>query len=101
MKRIIRRSAITVKAECSSCNGTGLYVGFVEHSNKSAAVCGDCDGTGCEEIRYKPFEKRKGRRGIEKVRLAWGRGVAITYAEFVAGKRPGLKGGGLGSEEEA
>lgn len=57
---------LTVKAVCKSCNGTGLYSGFAEQEG-TAVVCQTCDGTGCSSLSYTPFEKRKGKQGIEKV----------------------------------
>ncbi len=89
----------TVKAECSSCGGTGLYSGMCEGEG-IAVVCLTCGGTGCEEIRYRPFERRKGRRDIQTVRLSRGSFIAtgvgptggsITYQEFAAGKLPPSK----------
>jgi hypothetical protein len=86
----------TVKAECSACHATGLYSGFAE-AEGTAVVCFQCRGTGCEEIRFYPFERRKGRKGIKKVSRSRGGfiltgvgavGDSITYAEFKAGKLP-------------
>ena len=78
----------SVKAECDSCDGTGLYVGFAEAPG-TAAVCANCDGTSCVTITYKEWSgRRKGRRGIHTVKRAWNRGEPVTYKEFVAGKRP-------------
>ena len=85
-----------VKAECGACSGTGLYRGFAEPKG-TAVVCLHCSGTGCETIRYKPFEKRHGRRDIQWVQRSRGSfivtgvgptGGKITYAEFQAGKMP-------------
>lgn len=46
-------------AKCSSCGGTGLYVGLAEKDG-AAVVCNTCDGTGCEKIviNYTPFDHR-------------------------------------------
>ena len=57
----------TIKVECNICGATGLYQGFVEAKDE-AVVCVTCNGTGCREIKYKLFERRKGRRGIRRVR---------------------------------
>ncbi len=77
-----------VYAECESCGGTGLYCGFAEPKG-AAAVCSTCDGTGMQEIRYKPWTgRRKGRRGIKLVKRSWGHGIPITYKQFVRGERP-------------
>jgi hypothetical protein len=48
---------ITIEIECSSCGGTGLYIGFAE-SEGAAVVCKMCDGTGKTLMSYKPFVKR-------------------------------------------
>lgn len=86
----------TVKAECGDCGGTGLYSGMCEKEG-TAVVCLRCGGTGCEEIRFTPFERRKGRRGIHTVSLSRGSFIAtgvgatgrsISYQEFQSGKMP-------------
>lgn len=86
----------TVKIECQSCGGTGLYHGFAEPEGV-AVVCSGCNGTGCSELRYTPFERRKGKRGIHTVRRSRGAllalgvgptGGSITYKQFQAGKYP-------------
>jgi hypothetical protein len=86
-----------VKAECPDCGGTGLYRGFAEPEGV-AVVCLKCGGTGCIELRYTPFIKRNGERGIHTVRLSRGSfigtgvgpaGPSITYEEFKNGKMPG------------
>lgn len=86
----------TVKAECSSCGGTGLYSGFAEPKG-TAVICVTCDGTGCQEIRFKPFERRKGKRGIHTIKRSRGTfvgtgvgptGRIVTYKEFQEGKMP-------------
>ena len=85
-----------VKAECSSCGGTGLYVGFAEPRG-TAVVCGTCKGTGCEEIRYTPFSSRKPKSGVHEVRQSHGTFVAtgvgptggrVTYDQFRNGVMP-------------
>ena len=77
-----------IETECPACDGTGLYVGFAE-AKGTAAVCGECSGTGCSIFTYKVWAgKRKGRRGIRTVMLPWGRGQGVAYAEFQRGKRP-------------
>lgn len=87
----------SVKAECSSCRGTGLYQGFCE-AKGTAVVCLGCDGTGCATISYEPFVKRKGKKGIKEVFRSrgtfiatgvGGHGESVTYAEFQKGKMPG------------
>jgi len=86
----------TVEAECSSCGGTGLYSGMCEGPGV-AVICIDCEGTGCEKIKYTPFTGRKLRKDIKTVRASRGKFIAtgvgpkgkkVTYSEFLAGKRP-------------
>lgn len=86
----------TVKAECGSCRGTGLYQGFAEPEG-TAVICVECDGSGCSTISYTPFTKRKERTGVTKISQSRGsfvgsgvgaRGGSISYAEFKAGKMP-------------
>lgn len=88
-----------VKAECSSCGGTGVYCGFAEPKG-TGVVCLNCDGTGCSTIKYKPFTGLKRRTGVEKVMLSRGTfimtgvgpaGSSVTYEEFMSGKRPQSK----------
>lgn len=62
---------ITVKAECGACGGTGVYRGFAEPEGV-AVVCLKCDGTGCVDLQYTPFTKRKLKRNIHTVRLSRG-----------------------------
>lgn len=84
----------TVKAVCSSCNGTGLYSGMCEGKGH-AVVCLTCGGTGCEAIKFTPFKKRKLTKSIKTVSLSKGRFVltgvgstrdTVSYNEFLKGK---------------
>ena len=86
----------TVKAECESCNGTGIYCGFAEPKG-TGVVCIRCQGSGATELSYTPFTKRKKREGVHTVRLSAGvfigtgvgpRGASVTYDEFLNGKMP-------------
>ena len=54
----------TVKTQCASCGGTGLYQGMCEKPNEPV-VCLSCNGTGCHEISYEPYTGRntKWRQG--------------------------------------
>lgn len=76
-----------IHAECDSCHGTGLYVGFVEREGE-AVVCVSCGGTGGQKLSFKPYTGRKGKRGIKKVRFGSGliidnpNGGWFTYEEF-------------------
>ena len=85
-----------VLAECSSCNGTGLYRGFAEREGV-AVVCVVCNGTGCTKLRYKPFVKRHGRRDVKYVHRSKGMfigtgvgpsGGRVSYEEFEKGRMP-------------
>lgn len=80
----------SVKAECQSCSGTGLYSGMCE-AEGTAVICRTCDGTGCETIRYKPYAGRKRKRGIKTISRSRGSfiltgvgavGPEMTYHEF-------------------
>lgn len=78
----------TIKTECESCSGTGLYCGFAEAPGE-AAMCVTCGGTGCHDVQYKEWTgRRKGKRGIHIVKRAWSRGPGVTYEEFQAGRMP-------------
>jgi hypothetical protein len=87
-----------VKIECRACRATGLYSGFAEPKG-TAVVCLRCGGSGSENLEYKPFTKRRLKRGIKTVSLSRGsfivtgvgaHGSSITYAEFQKGKVPRL-----------
>ena len=85
----------TIKAECSSCDGTGLYRGVAEKPG-TAVVCLTCKGTGCRDIDYTPFSSRKRRSDVREVLLSRGSfifscgpiGKPISYEEFLSGKMP-------------
>ena len=82
---------VEMNAECGSCGGTGLYSGFAEPKG-TAVVCHGCNGSGEDVVRYKPFEGRKGKRGISRVLLSRGSfigtgvggvpGTEMTYEQF-------------------
>ena len=85
-----------IKAECRACGATGLYRGFAEPKG-AAVVCMQCTGTGCDEINFKPFTDRKGKRDIQTVWRSNGSsvctgvgpvGISVTYQEFQQGKMP-------------
>jgi len=89
-------SKVVVQAECSACDGTGLYQGFAEPKG-TAVVCIRCNGTGCSNLSYEPFTRRRGRKGVQMVRRSAGSFIAtgvgptgdsITYKEFASGKMP-------------
>lgn len=86
----------TIRIECKDCGATGLYGGFAEPRG-TAVVCLTCSGSGCQEISFKPFIKRKEKSGIRTVRRSIGSfigtgvgptGGSITYQEFQQGKMP-------------
>lgn len=86
----------SVQAECSSCGGTGVYCGFAEPKG-TGVVCLNCNGTGCRTIEYTPFTAIKRRNDVSQVMCSRGTfivtgvgpaGNAITYDEFLSGKRP-------------
>lgn len=86
----------TVKVECAACSSTGLYSGFAEPKG-TAVVCVKCGGSGCCEINFVPFTRRKGCLNIQTVRRSQGTfigtgvgptGESITYQEFQQGKMP-------------
>lgn len=80
---------IMFNAECDGCGGTGLYRGFMEGPGH-AVVCTNCAGTGCATVRLKPFEGRKRKNGIKKVRFGsgliadnFGESVWFSYKDFL------------------
>ena len=74
---------VTVKQECPSCHGTGLYQGFCEGPGK-AVVCHGCSGRGWSLYTYKEFTGRKYKRGIRIIQESRGGGnnPEMTYKEF-------------------
>jgi len=85
----------TIKIECQSCDGTGLYCGMAEPKG-TAVVCLTCSGTGCVDYRYKPFVKRKSKSGVNEVFRSRGSfilscgkyGNGISYRQFEGGQMP-------------
>jgi hypothetical protein len=85
----------TIKQQCRSCDGTGLYSGFAEPKG-TAVICLDCDGKGWNNYSYKEFAGRKHKPGIKTVSLSRGRFIVtgvgpsefkediMTYAQFEA-----------------
>ena len=85
---------ICIKAECIDCDGTGLYEGFCERKGHPV-ICTTCAGTGCQNLYYTPFVKRKVKKGVKGVSLSQGRfivtgvgatGEEISYPDFIEGK---------------
>ena len=56
------------KEECSSCNGTGVYIGMAERDG-AAIVCSNCNGSGCYSYFhiYTPFVERQTIKNIKRV----------------------------------
>lgn len=86
----------TVEAQCSPCDGSGVYHGFAEPKGVGV-VCRQCGGSGKLIIKYTPFTARRRRTDIVTVRLSRGTFIAtgvgpagseVTYDEFLAGKMP-------------
>jgi hypothetical protein len=86
----------SIKTECGSCGGTGIYCGFAEPEG-TGVICFNCDGSGCRIIEYVPFTSRKERRNVSKVMRSRGTfigtgvgpvGDYITYEDFLKGKKP-------------
>ena len=65
-----------VRAECSSCSGTGIYCGFAEPKGYGV-ICNTCGGTGCRIISYKLFAGRNPKPGVEKVIIGHSLGWAV------------------------
>lgn len=86
---------MTVKTQCGSCRGTGLYRGMAEPEGV-AVVCLTCKGTGCREVSYTPFTTRQRRDDVRTVQRSRGSfilscgpaGRSITYRQFEAGEMP-------------
>jgi len=59
---------LEVDVECTSCGGTGLYVGLGERDG-AAVVCSRCHGTGCARlvVTYTDFKSRKKRDDVRRV----------------------------------
>ena len=71
----------SVKAECSSCSGTGVYVGFAEPKG-TAVVCLNCDGTGERTIEYNSFTGLKRREGVHTVSRSKGSFIATGVGAY-------------------
>lgn len=75
----------TVKAECKSCGGTGLYCGFAEPKG-TAVICLTCKGSGCEEITYTPFTGPKEKKNIQTVKKSAGTFIVTGIGPIESGK---------------
>jgi hypothetical protein len=56
----------TLKTECRSCGGTGLYQGSSEWGD-CAVVCVHCLGTGGVDLTYEEFTGRKPAQHVKRV----------------------------------
>lgn len=56
----------SIRIECPSCKGTGLYKGISERDN-CAVICYNCNGKGFVDYKYNDFNGRKRRPDIERV----------------------------------
>lgn len=92
----IEKKFVEVDVECSSCGGTGVYVGFAEKDG-IAVVCSTCSGAG--HYIKKNLLWSGVRRIRDKVTMVVYQNVGvvlepgidpheITYEEFLAGKMP-------------
>jgi len=94
LKMFEENEPITHNIHCQDCNGSGVYVGFMQRRG-TGVVCKICNGKGYIPIkvdagrkyRYELFTKRKFRSGVSTVIDE--EGYAITYDEFLNGKMPG------------
>ena len=68
-------------AECRSCKGTGIYVGFAEE-NGAGVVCSRCRGQGFKELTWEPFEGRKERKDVVRV-YRTNPGIRIGENDFI------------------
>ncbi len=88
-----------IEQECEACHGFGVswYPGV---PGNTAAVCGDCKGTGRYVHTYTPFSGRKRSDDVKRVYDFWVLNSAVNhfrqpdpekgvdYEEFLAGKMP-------------
>ena len=78
----------TVRAECDSCGGTGLYVGMGERDG-FAVQCHTCEGEGVvkKTFRWRDFEGKKDRPNVLRVLqvnpgICAGVGNGHSYEDF-------------------
>lgn len=59
---------VSGEVECSSCSGTGLYVGMAERKG-AAVICRNCEGTGKVDFSrtFKKFNGKKKREDVKRV----------------------------------
>lgn len=68
---------IEYDCKCSSCKGTGLYIGMAE-SCGAAVVCSTCRGTGKRHIKieYEDFDGLIERHDVRRV-IQWNPGIGV------------------------
>ena len=96
----------SIKINCKSCGGTGLYIGMAER-NGAAAVCSTCSGTGYTDFNYTPFTKKETRKDVKRVfegsfgyvhsseniithdgRTLYFSDAGVSYDDWLQGKEP-------------
>ena len=86
MKVIESENSFTVvgQIECSSCGGTGLYVGMAERGG-AAVVCMECVGKGCVEYKQKfnKFTGRKKRKNVIRVYKSSSHGYCVAPKDLI------------------
>ena len=77
---------IDMVIECSSCKGSGVYVGMAEKDG-AAVICHNCKGTGAFHyvFNYNDFTGRKSRADVKRVYLQ-------SYGYVIAPKEIDFKG---------
>ncbi len=88
----VSEGAVTERATCSECDGTGLYHRLGEPDGVYV-TCAYCGGKGWAPVTYTPFKGRKRLEGVIVVQqsargLPHGTGVGpigpiMTYEEFL------------------
>jgi hypothetical protein len=68
---------VSIDTQCSSCKGTGIYVGACERDG-AGVVCNICKGTGKLTLNYIPFKGRQLRNDVKRV--FEGSSMYIIYA---------------------
>jgi hypothetical protein len=56
----------TIKVECPSCKGTGLYSGMGERDG-AAVICHNCNGNGFINYEYNEFTGKKVKENVKRV----------------------------------
>ena len=94
MKKEANKKTLTIVAECSACDGSGIYLD--EREKGIGVICRECDGSGKRVIEYVPFKEKNVRKDIKVVRWAkwhfrnfdeWKAGGEISYEDYLAGKK--------------